>query len=279
MPRSHFTVEKAKERALLNIADMEPMMRWNAEHGIFVFRLSSDVFPHFTDLETESYTIDFARPLLKRMGEIARECGQRITMHPGQFNQVGAKSRSVFDSTVADLSHHADILDAMDLDSSSILCIHGGGTYGDKENTMRRWVDQFHEMPEKVRRRLAIEPCERAYSLEDIMELSYHTRCPVIFDTHHDACYRQLHPEYQPEDVADQLPSVIETWDDRIPMMHISEQRPNARIGAHSDRVEKIPEYLLDLRDRGVSIDIDLECKDKEGGILQLYDTYPKVFN
>jgi UV DNA damage repair endonuclease len=39
-------------------------------------------------------------------------------MHPGQYNQVGAKNPDVFDSTVSDLSMHADILDYMNIDKS-----------------------------------------------------------------------------------------------------------------------------------------------------------------
>jgi UV DNA damage endonuclease len=276
MNRSNFTVEKAQSLALQNIADAETMVHWNHKHGIHVFRLSSDIFPHFTDTEVESYSMDFADKALQQLGRVAREYKQRITMHPGQFNQVGATSSDVFEKTIRDLSHHAEILDRMGMDETSILCVHGGGTYGDKEATIRRWKDQFTELPASVRRRLCIEPCERQYSLEDALDIAYDCKIPVIFDTHHDACYRQLHPDYQPEDIEDQLPTVIETWKDRnvTPLFHISEQKEGARIGAHSDFIKTIPTYLLDVIKEGTSIDLEVEAKAKEQAIFSLQDIF-----
>ena len=131
-------------------------------------------------------------------------------MHPGQFNQIGESTRRVFERTIQDLSHHAFILDTMGMDDSSILCIHGGGVYGDKESTMRRWIDQCDELPLAVKRRIAIENCEHSYSTEDCLELALECKIPMIFDTHHDACYRELHPTYEPEDVIDQLPYIVD---------------------------------------------------------------------
>lgn len=279
MIRARFTVEKAKAAALANIKDAETMMRWNHANGIHVFRLSSDIFPHATDLETEAYDMSFSIPALQQLGNVARECGQRITMHPGQYNQIGAKSADVFEKTVRDLEHHAFILDTMGMDASSILCIHGGGVYGDKESTMRRWIDQFSDLSPAVKRRIAIENCERAYSTEDCLTLAWECRIPMIFDTHHDACYRSLHKEYQPEDVIDQLPLVIETWNDVTPLLHISEQRPNSRIGAHSDFIETIPAYLIETLRNDVSLDIEVEAKMKEQAIFALYKKYPSIIN
>lgn len=278
MIRANFTVEKAKTLALQNIADAEFMVHWNHEHNINVFRLSSDMFPHFTDTEVESYSMDFADDALKKLGKVARGYGQRITMHPGQYNQVGATSRDVFEKTVSDLSYHAEILDRMGMDETSILCIHGGGVYGDKESTIRRWKDQFDELPSAVKRRLCIEPCERQYNLEDAIDISFDCKIPIIFDTHHDACYRELHPEYQPEDVADQLPVVVETWKGRTPLFHISEQKEGARIGAHSDFINTIPRYLLDMLQEGTSIDLEVEAKAKEEAIFSLQQKYPSLF-
>jgi UV DNA damage endonuclease len=139
-------------------------------------------------------------------------------------------------------------------------------------------MDQFCDLPQSVKKRVAIENCERAYSTEDCLELAWECNIPMIFDTHHDACYRILHPSYQPEDVEDQLPLVIDTWKGVTPLMHISEQRPDARIGAHSDMIQTIPSYLLETVASGVSVDLEVEAKLKEQAIFQLYETYPDVF-
>jgi UV DNA damage repair endonuclease len=50
----------------------------------------------------------------------------------------------VFEKTAADLAMHADLLDGMGTDpNESVLCVHGGGVYGDKSGTIERWIRQF----------------------------------------------------------------------------------------------------------------------------------------
>lgn len=277
--RNTFTVEKAKKLALQNLDDAITMMKWNHENGIHVFRLSSDIFPHFTDSETEPYSMEFAKSKLAEVGQAAVRYNQRLTMHPGQFNQIGAVSRDVFEKTVADLSMHADILDGMNTDPrSSILCIHGGGLYGDKEQTIERWVRQFDELPTKVKRRIAIENCEKCYSTHDCLCLAERCGIPMILDSHHEVCYRMLHPSQIVPEIEDLIPQIVETWKS-TPLFHISEQRPDARIGAHSDFIETIPSYMLNLPDEHNSnVDIEVEAKQKEQAIQRLYKKYPQIY-
>lgn len=274
--RDTFTVERAKEQAIQNIKDILPLVEWNQGHGINHLRLSSEMFPHFTDPEVESYTLDFAIPYLKQAGDLVKTYGHRITMHPGQFNQIGTPSQDVFEKTVHDLDYQASILDAMEMDNSSILCIHGGGIYGDKENTMRRWVDQFDELPTRVKRRIAIENCEKCYSVSDCLQLAEDCNIPVIYDTHHYYCYHSHYQKEQPcVPIRDLLPQIIETWGDRRPLFHISEQKQGKPIGTHSDMIENIPGHLLEIPYLyHTPIDIEVEAKSKEVAILYLMDKY-----
>jgi UV DNA damage endonuclease len=277
MIRKNFTVEKAKDLALQNIADIEKLCKWNYDHNIFVLRLSSDMFPHFTDTETEPYDLSFAMEALAKAGSSARKYCQRINFHPGQYNQVGAKSKNVFEKTCQDLKMHADILDAMGIDKNGILCIHGGGVYDDKDATVERWVENFKLLPENVKKRVCIENCERCYSIKDCLYIAETCEIPLIFDSHHYECFNLINPDKK-LDIDDLMERIVETWKRRgmTPLFHISEQREGARIGAHSDFIETIPEYILTVPERyGVDVDIEVEAKMKEEAILHLYELYP----
>ncbi len=278
--RKTFTLEKAKELALQNVRDISTMIEWNERNHIHCFRLSSDMFPHFTDTETEGYTIDFAHDELLRAGQLAQKYNQRIVMHPGQYNQVGAKSANVYAQTVHDLQHHADILDAMQIDPNGVLIVHGGGTYGDKSATIRRWMEQFDDLPQAVKRRLVLENCEKGYSTQDCLFISDETGIPVVFDFHHYHCYSLLHPDLPQDPIADLLPEVVETWGSRQPLMHVSEQG-EGRIGHHSDFIENLPQELLDYLHvhPEVHIDLEIEAKMKEQAIFKLYNKYPWLKN
>jgi UV DNA damage endonuclease len=276
MIRKNFTVERAKELALLNIRDICKLAEYNYNNFIRCFRLSSDIFPHFTDTETEPYTIDFAIPDLKKAGKYVKKYKQRITMHPGQYNQIGTSKRDVFEKTCKELKMHADILDYMGIGDEGVLCIHGGGVYGDKENTIKRWIKQFQELPENVRKRLAIENCERCYSISDCLIISKACNIPIILDSHHYECFNKIYPNNK-QDITSMMPYIIETWTRRniTPVFHISEQRPNSRIGAHSDYIENIPEYMLEIPKKyGINLDIEVEAKLKEQAIFRLQEKY-----
>ena len=77
------------------------------------------------------------------------------------------------------------MLDLMGLDHHSVMVIHGGGVYGDKEGTIKRWCENFYRLPKRVQKRLVIENCEKSYSVEDCLRISDMVNIPVVFDTHH----------------------------------------------------------------------------------------------
>ena len=277
--RKTYTVDKAKDLALKNIVDISKMLEYNKEHDIHCFRLSSNIFPHFTDYEVESYDINFAHDALKEAGDLAREYGQRLLMHPGQFNQIGAPDRDVFQRTVDDLSHHADILDAMGVDNNGVLIIHGGGRYGDKDATITRWVKQYFELPDNVRRRIVLENCERGYSIDDVLYIHDLVKdsggdLPVVFDSHHYECWEEIYPDDPQTNLEDVLPEVVDTWGNRRVVMHVSNQG-DGKIGHHSDFIYDFPDCFSHLHhDLGLGFDLEVEAKKKEQAIFALREKY-----
>lgn len=269
-------VDVLKGKILQNLRDVLTMIKWNEMHRIRVFRLSSELFPHKTNSLVEDYDYDFAKPLLSQIGSLARKLGHRLTFHPGQFCVVGTPNRDMFEQTSKELEYHATILDLMGMGPDSVMVVHAGGLYGDKEETKKRWCRQFAELPECVRRRLVLENCEHAFHVQDCLDVSDVIGIPVVFDTHHHTCYMQLHPDEVLEEGDDYMKSVLETWAKRgiKPKFHVSEQG-SGRVGHHSDYIDTIPKYLLDIPLKyGVHIDIMIEAKMKEKAIQRLYEKY-----
>tara|TARA_Y100000816_G_C26105876_1_gene587687 strand:+ start:592 stop:1575 length:984 start_codon:yes stop_codon:yes gene_type:complete len=273
------SIDVLKEKILQNLKDTLTMLDWNEKHGIKVLRLSSELFPHKSNPKVEDYTFDFALDLLKQIGEKARTLNHRITFHPGQYNVVGTPNEKAFLQTCNDLKYHADVLDLMGMGVDSVMVVHGGGVYGDKEATIKRWCEQYKKLPENVQARLVLENCERCFSIEDCLRVSKEINIPVVFDTHHYACYNQLHPDetYKPAD--EYIKEILDSWKPRgaKPKFHVSEQGPG-RCGHHSDYIEVIPDYLLEIPDKyDTHIDIMIEAKMKEKAIFKLYEKYPQL--
>jgi len=222
-------LDEVKRRVILNLEDLKKMIIWNHQNNINVFRISSNIFPLKTHMEyrqflidgtipkklegkidtvcepsffdnmeasetSDAYSFDFAKDLLKEVGDLAKSLNQRITMHPDQFNVVGSPNKSAYDNTVRSLRYQATMLDLMGLDSDSVMVVHGGGVHNDKKATMNRWCKQFYELPQNVQNRLVLENCERCYSIEDCLDISSRINIPVVLDSHHFDCFNIIYP-------------------------------------------------------------------------------------
>lgn len=277
--------EYAIELALKNLNNVLKILEWNESKGIRFYRLSSDMLPHCTNPkvipsgEKYAYDLEIFRPICKKIGKYSKKYNHRLTYHPGQFCQIGTPKKDVFEKTCIDLGMHADLLDMMELDQNSVMIIHGGGVYGNKEKTIKRWAKQFFQLPKNVQSRIVIENCERAYNYRDMLKLSSMVNRPIVFDTHHHDCYSILKEELPCPSIF--LPEILETWYKLgiKPKFHISEQDHDKRVGAHSKYVEEIPQYLIDLLKQGHQIDLMIEAKCKELAVLQLLEKYGTLKN
>lgn len=278
-------MDVVKQRAHENCDDLIRLIKYIAEReGTRSLRISSDLFPHKSNPRTPHYSLDEFQSQLEHAGNLARRYKMRLSFHPGQYNVVGTPDPDAFRNTCADLDWHAEVLDRMGCDQDGVMIVHGGGVYNNKPATIKRWVDQFFQLSEPVRRRLVLEHCEKSYSVSDCLQISDMIHAidgkgiPVVFDTHHYECYNILHPNERLEPASHYMPRVLETWNRRgiKPLFHISEQRPGSQVGTHSDLIDTIPQYLLDLTHGSskISIDLDVEAKLKEQAIDRLYQRY-----
>lgn len=270
-------IDNLKNKIINNLKDVLTMMEWNENNGIKVFRLSSELFPHYSNSKAQDYTLDFAIDLLKQIGNKSKLLNQRLTFHPGQYNCLGSPNNDVIQHTICDLNYHATVLDYMELDQNSVMVIHGGGIYKNKEETINRWCDNYNKLPDNIKKRLVLENCEKIFSIIDCLNVHNKIGIPIVFDTHHFSCYKKLHPNEEFNEPDYYIPLILNTWKSKNikPKFHISEQG-SGRIGHHSDYIETIPQYLLDIPEKfNIDIDIMIEAKMKEKAIFKLYEKYP----
>ncbi len=86
-----------------------------------------------------------------------------------------------------------------------------------------------------------------------------------------------MHPDETLKPESEYIEEILNSWKRRgiKPKFHVSEQG-SGRCGHHSDYIEVIPEFLLEIPVKyGVEIDILIEAKAKEQAIFKLYSKYP----
>ena len=265
-------LDYVSELALQNCRDLVNIVKWNEEMGIKLFRMSSDLFPwmtfyDFTDLPDYNKIIN----LLKGVGQLADKYGQRLTFHPSHFNALGSPNPVVVEKAVKELNKHGEIMDIMGLSATvyNKINIHVGGAYGDKESTLKRWINSYYLLDDSTQKRLTIEndDKENMYSVKELYKGIFE-QCgvPIVFDYyHHKFCTGGLSEQ-------EALNVAISTWPkDITPCCHYSESRrdehldESIRAQAHSDLISStICRY-------GNEVDVVVEAKHKELAVLNYY--------
>jgi UV DNA damage endonuclease len=251
----------ASELALSNVQGLYKILEWNVANDIKVFRVTSELFPWASEYKITDM------PHYNDIREVLEACGKmpvRISSHPGPFNKVAGVGATLT-NTIKDLEIHSQIFDLMNLDVSpqNKINIHVGGAYGDKEETIKRFAQNFALLSTNLRARLTIENDDKPglYTVEQLVRLHEMIGIPVVFDYFH----HRLHPGTQTEEEA--FHAAYKTWS-ITPVFHYSSSRreyenPEAKKEAHSDWVhEKINTY-------GKPLDVMLETKMKELSLLK----------
>jgi len=292
---------------LRNTSAILEIVKWHIEKGMLFYRMSSDIFPHIdndrlrghmTDSDIDQYrNLDAFTENLHSLARLAYEHGVRLTMHPSPFAVLGSPDIEKVHSTIDTLKWHARMYVVMEeyicethgvkqAFRDSILCLHIGGKYpkhGGKAATLERWKHNFRYMvPDWVQRRIAIENCEKNYSVEDLLPVAQELNIPIIFDFHHYDCYPDFHKDEPPQKPCSELlPAILDTWSRRHmrPKFHLSDQDPAKSRGAHAPFVSSIPDSLQRLHTERPELlfDIMIEAKAKDYAVFYLLHKYPHL--
>jgi UV DNA damage endonuclease len=258
----------ASELIVKNLTDLAEIIHWNYRHNIFLYRMSSDMFPWMSEYQLEQLP-DFKQinTLLTEIGKLVKRYKQRISFHPGPFNVLASLKENVVINTIKDLDQHARIMDLMGLDASPYykINIHVGTTQGgEKEKALRLFCENFMRLGESTRKRLTIENDDKPgmFTTQDLYNhVHLHIGIPVVFDYHHHWC----NPGGLTEEEA--LLLAIESWKPSgiKPAVHYSEPRSledKAQVRAHADYISQ------KINTHGQDIDIMVEAKAKELAVL-----------
>jgi UV DNA damage endonuclease len=264
-----------------NIDDLAAIFRWNWKNGIYLYRMSSEMFPFASHPDfSDVYDFDQFSEKLMRLGKLAKVYNQTLTFHPGQYNQLSSVRDSVVENSITDINIHAKILDMMGCGKDSVIVLHGGSKQDGKENSLRRFYKNFCGLSASARSRLVLENCEMVYSIEDLLQVSEKTGIPVVIDYHH----HNINPGtiVNEDQLYEITKRVLEVWkqSDITPLFHLSESRKGITTNdsitlrrAHSDYVEELPDVLLRTL-QITKINLDIEAKMKERSVLHLYKKY-----
>jgi len=260
-----YSEERLRKTVENNLWCLGKILRFNVKHHILFFRITSDLVPFASHPICKFDWQGYFKKEFKAIGDFIKSHGIRISMHPDQFTLINSLDNRVFENSVRELVYHAQVLDLMELDTNAKIQIHVGGVYGDKEKSMRTFVERFEKIDEIVKRRLVIENDDRRHSLRDCLKISAETGIPVLFDVFHHEINNFG------ETIRESFGLFAKTWKERdgLPMIDYSSQRKGEREGKHIETIDlvKFGNFLEETKP--FDFDIMLEIKDKEKSALK----------
>lgn len=272
-----------------NLTDLLEILKYNNEHNIKLFRISSDIIPLGSHIVNKTAWYDFYIKELKYIGEYIINNNMRVSMHPGQYTVLNSANAAVVDRAVEDLEYHARFLDSLGIDSTNKIILHVGGVYGNKEEAIQRFISNYKRLSQQVRNRLVIENDEKNYSVNDVLDISEQIGVPVIFDNLHNECNSNYN-----KDIDYIMERVRSTWQEKDgPIkIHYSQQDKNKKAGAHSktiianqfmDYYKTIkcynPDIMMEVKDKNISaVKCNYIVQELQGKIKKsfLYDEWGK---
>ena len=260
------TPVRLRELLAANLDALEAVLRWNTEHDIRVFRLSSNIVPLASHPANRLRWWDEHAARFAALGRLMRDEGMSLSTHPGQYTVLGSPTPAVTAASIAELDYHGRMLSAFGLDGSHKIVIHLGGAYGEPKAALARFASAFARLSAAAGERLVLENDER-WPLADVLELAGRLGAPVVFDAfHHSLC-----PSLPGLGLRDLVLLAGETWTPRDGRqeVHFSTQAAGRRPGAHSESLdlEAFAAFSAEVGD--LPLDCILEVKDKERSVLR----------
>ena len=98
------------ELVIENLKDTLKILEYNIKNNIYIYRMSSDVFPWNSEYEFKDLPkFNIIHTYLKLIGKKIKDNGLRCGLHPGPFNVLASENPSVVEKTISELNKHINI--------------------------------------------------------------------------------------------------------------------------------------------------------------------------
>jgi len=260
----NYSEERLIETIENNLNCLAKVLEFNYNNNIFFFRITSDLIPFASHPIMKYGWQEHFKGKFKEIGSYIKRNSMRITMHPGQYTVLNSRNDKVVQNSIKELKYHVEVLELLSLDSNSKVITHVGGVYGEKKNSIRRFIEQYKKLNENIKNHYVIENDDKNYQLKDCLLINESIDIPIILDSYHHYCYNQG------ESLQKAIEMVTKTWkkNDGIPIIHYSSEHPLKGKYRHADEIDlnHFKNYLKETIN--FNFDLMLEIKNKEKSAL-----------
>ena len=251
--------EKLFETVKSNIQGFIGLSHYCAENSIPMLRLGNAFIPFASHEKFEKSWWNELEIMLKDAKSDLPSNQPRITIHPGQFIQLGSKNPKVVQSSLQELLYCHKLLTILG-DEQSVITLHVGG----KKDGLEVVFERFYSIFSKnlwLQDFLALENDEYNFNAKETLQLATSCKIPMIFDI--------FHHSINPSEIS--WRDIKQSWGQKRPKVHLSSQG-DGPLGMHSLFIEPkdFDNLIHFLGEDALHVDVMIEAKGKEKAIHQL---------
>ena len=249
-----------------NLNNLEKIIDYNIKNNIHFYRLTSKLIPLATKKEVIFDYILKYQKYYQKIGEKINNNKMRIDVHPDQFCILNSTKKEVLENSFTILEYHYKILEALNI-KNKIIILHIGSSVFGKENSIKRFINNFYKLPDYLQKSIAIENDDKIYNVIDCLNLAKKLNIPFVLDYHHHICNNDE------IDIDKYLMAIFSTWT-TTPKIHFSSPKNQTKkdFRSHHDyiNIEDFINFLNKIKHLNIDLDIMLEAKAKDEALFKL---------
>ena len=248
-------MEKLDRVIVSNLKSLEEIIYYNIKNNIHFYRMSSKIIPLATKSDVKFDYINKYKSYYDKIGKMISDYDMRVDFHPDQFCVLNSVKSDVVSASIDILKYHYSLLEALGI-KNKILVLHVGSNSFGKDNSIRRFINNFNKLPKYLKECIAIENDDKVFNVNDVLEISKNTGVPVILDYHHHLCNKS---DFSFEDI-------FNSFNNNKVNMNFSSSKNKKDFRSHNDYIngDDFIDFIKILKkyDRDVDIMIEAKCKD-----------------
>jgi len=254
-------LDKLDSVIVSNLEALENIIDYNIKNNIHFYRMSSKIIPLATKDDVCFDYIDKYKDYYDRIGSKIINSNMRVDFHPDQFCVLNSTKKDVVNNSIKILEYHYNLLDVLGV-KNKILVLHVGSSVLGKDNSIKRFINNFNKLPKYLRDCIAIENDDKVFNASDVIKISNIIGVPIVLDYHHHICNKS---EFDMEDVFD-------SWKAICPKVHFSSPKNTRDYRSHSEYInsDDFINFIESIKKYNYDIDIMIEAKMEDDSLFRL---------
>lgn len=250
-----------------NLDALTEILNYNIKNNIHFYRLTSKLVPLATH---KNVNFDYIKPFInkfKYIGNLIKTNSLRVDVHPDQFTVLNSTNKEIVANSILNLKYHYKILEALNI-KNKIIILHIGGAQFGKDNSIKRFINNFNKLPNYLKKCIAIENDDKIFNITDCLYISRILNIPIVFDYHHYICNNNN------EKLESFILEVFNTWHNKTPKIHFSSPKSNLKkeFRSHNDYIDisSFISFIEKIKYINRDFDIMIEAKGKDAALFRL---------